>query len=88
VVLHPDDAAARGLVDGQRVKVANDRGHFTALVEIGDLVRPGVAATTKGFWAKLLPGGTNANATTDERDSDMGRGAVFHDNRVEVSPVE
>lgn len=87
VVLHPEDAAARGLVPGQQVRVGNDRGSFTALVDIGDWVRPGVAATTKGFWAKFT-GGTNANATTDERDADMGGGAVYHDNRVEVSTVD
>jgi hypothetical protein len=29
--------------------------------------------------------GATVNATVDERDSDMGGGAVYHDNRVEVS---
>jgi anaerobic selenocysteine-containing dehydrogenase len=85
VTLHPTDAAARGLSDGQPILVANDRGSFPGTLEVADWVRPGVAATTKGHWAKLTEGGVNANATTDERDSDMGRGAVYHDNRVEVS---
>lgn len=85
VVLHPDDARARGLTGGEPVRVFNDRGGFTAEVEIGDWVRPGVAATTKGHWAKLT-GGASINATVDERDSDLGGGAVYHDNRVEVSP--
>jgi anaerobic selenocysteine-containing dehydrogenase len=87
ITLHPTDAAARGLTAGTNVLVHNDRGRFAAELDIGDWVRPGVAATTKGFWAKLT-GGTNANATTDERDSDMGGGAVYHDNRVQVSTVE
>ncbi len=87
LTLHPVDAEARGLTAGTRVRVSNDRGHFIAVLDIADWVRPGVAATTKGFWAKLI-GGTNANATTDERDSDMGGGAVYHDNRVEVSTVD
>jgi hypothetical protein len=50
---------------------------------VSDVVRPGVVASTKGYWSKLL-GGANINATVDERDSDMGHGAVYHDNRVEV----
>jgi anaerobic selenocysteine-containing dehydrogenase len=87
IVLHPVDASARGLTPGASVAVHNDRGRFTAEVDVADWVRPGVAATTKGFWAKFV-GGTNANATTDERDSDMGGGAVFHDNRVEVSLMD
>jgi anaerobic selenocysteine-containing dehydrogenase len=53
---------------------------------VSDRVRPGVAATTKGHWAKLN-GGSTVNATIDERDADMAGGAVFHDNRVEVALV-
>ena len=52
---------------------------------MSDDVRPGVAAATKGFWPKRVTGAVNANATVAERDSDMGGGAVFHDNRVEVT---
>jgi hypothetical protein len=43
-----------------------------------------VAAASKGYWPKRVAGAANANATVAERDSDMGGGAVFHDNRVEV----
>jgi anaerobic selenocysteine-containing dehydrogenase len=83
--VHPDDAAERDLVDGELARVYNGRGEFTATVEITDAVRPGVAASTKGHWVKHV--GANANATTEERDADMGSGAVFHDNRVEVEPL-
>ena len=47
-------------------------------------MRPGVIASTKGHWLKHVRGGANVNATVEERDADMGGGAVFHDNRVEV----
>jgi anaerobic selenocysteine-containing dehydrogenase len=87
IVLHPDDAAAREISDRDAVRIHNDRGSFEAVAEVSDRVRPGVAATTKGHWAKFN-GGANANATVDERDSDMGGGAVFHDNRVEVARVQ
>jgi anaerobic selenocysteine-containing dehydrogenase len=86
VILHPVDAKERGLADGQQVRVFNDRGSFVAAVTIAELVRPGVVATTKGHWLKVIQG-ANVNATVDERDSDMGGGAVFHDNRVEVEPL-
>jgi anaerobic selenocysteine-containing dehydrogenase len=84
IELHPDDAAARGLHDGDDARVFNARGSFLATVEVGDRVRPGVIASTKGHWLKHLRGGANVNATVEERDSDMGGGAVFHDNRVQV----
>jgi anaerobic selenocysteine-containing dehydrogenase len=54
---------------------------------VSDRVQPGVAAASKGYWPKRVPGRANANATVAERDSDMGGGAVFHDNRVEVAAV-
>lgn len=86
VRVHEDDARARGLTDGQRVRVGNDRGAFDATLKITDEVRPGVAAAPKGHWAKLS-GGANANAVVDERDTDLGGGPVFHDTRVEITAL-
>ncbi|TDD39941.1 molybdopterin oxidoreductase family protein [Actinomadura sp. KC06] len=86
VRVHADDAEARGLMDGQRVRVGNDRGAFEAVLAVTDEVRPGVAATAKGHWAKLA-GGANANAVVDERDTDLGGGPVFHDTRVEITAL-
>jgi anaerobic selenocysteine-containing dehydrogenase len=84
VLLHAEDAATRGLTDGDVARVFNDRGDYLARVEISDRVPPGVAGGAKGHWPKLNPGGTSIAATVMERDADMGGGAVFHDNRVEV----
>ena len=85
VTIHPDDAAARGIADGTPILVANARGSFEAVADVSDRVRTGVAATTKGRWAKFTNGAT-VNATIAERDSDFNGGAVFHDNRVEITP--
>src|SRR3954452_2285007 len=88
IEVHPDDAQLRGLQTGDEARVFNARGEFIAVVEVSDRVRPGVIASTKGHWLKHVRGGANPNATVDERDADMGRGAVFHDNRVEVEALE
>jgi anaerobic selenocysteine-containing dehydrogenase len=82
--IHPEDAAARELETGHEARVFNDRGAFVARVEVSDRVRRGVVASTKGRWPRFVRGGATVNATVDERDSDMGGGAVFHDNRVEI----
>jgi anaerobic selenocysteine-containing dehydrogenase len=87
IELHPDDAAERGLASGDAARVFNARGEFRAVVEVSDRVRPGVIASTKGHWLKHLHGRAGVNATVEERDADMGRGAVFHDNRVQVEAV-
>lgn len=88
VQIHPSDAACRGLTSGVTAEIYNDRGSFKAKVEVSDKVRPGVLGTTKGAWPALEDGGSNINATVDERDSDMGGGAVYHDNRVEIRAAE
>jgi anaerobic selenocysteine-containing dehydrogenase len=84
VLLHAADAAARDLGDGDVARVFNERGEYLALVEISDRVPPGLAGGAKGHWPKLNPGGTSIAATVMERDADMGHGAVYHDNRVQV----
>ena len=84
VLLHRDDAAPRDLDDGDVARVFNDRGEYLAAVEISDRVPPGIVGGAKGHWPKLNPGGASIAATVMEKDADMGHGAVFHDNRVEV----
>ncbi len=81
ILIHPEDARKLNLSDDIQVQVWNDRGHFYAKLQLSKKIRPGVLFTHKGFWAKLNRGCT-VNATTVERDSDMGQGGVFHDNRV------
>jgi len=82
--LHPDDATARALVDGETVRVRNDRGSFTARLAITDRARPGVAVAPSVWWKKLAPGGANANAVTGQAVTDLGRAATFYDCLVEV----
>jgi anaerobic selenocysteine-containing dehydrogenase len=84
LLIHPDDAAPRTIGSGDEVRVANARGSFVAVADVSARIRPGVVASTKGHWPRDSKGGATVNATVDERDSDMGGGAVYHDNRVRV----
>ena len=84
-VLHAADAERRGIAEGARVVVFNARGEFTAVARVGDQVREGVVWAPSIWWAKLAPDGTNANATTSQRETDMGGGPVLYDNLVEVA---
>jgi len=86
VLVNAADAEARGLAGGQRVRVHNAGGEFLADVQVSDRVAPGVVASPKGHWPKLSPGGSGANAVVEERDADLGKGPVYHDNLVEISP--
>ena len=84
------DAEARHLAEGDWVEVFNDRGAFRARVALSGAVRPGVAVATGLYWNKLVPGLGNANSTTSTGLTDMGGGATFFDNLVDVRacPVE
>jgi anaerobic selenocysteine-containing dehydrogenase len=84
LLIHPDDAVPLQIAAGDEVRVANARGAFLAVADVSDRIRPGVVASTKGRWPGCSKEGATINATVDERDSDMGGGAVYHDNRVRV----
>jgi anaerobic selenocysteine-containing dehydrogenase len=85
--IHADDAHARSIDDGARVKIFNDRGTFTADAVITDRVRPGVVSAPSVWWGRLTADGANANQTTSQALTDIGRGATFYDNLVDVAPA-
>jgi anaerobic selenocysteine-containing dehydrogenase len=87
LLLHPHDAAERGIVTGDRVLVRNLRGSFSAQAVATEDVRPGVAVSYGVRWARLSADGRTVNDTTSAAESDMGGGAVFYDNAVEVELV-
>ncbi len=85
--IHANDAAERGITAGDRVAIFNDRGTFKAEAVITDRVRPGVVAAPSIWWPKLTSERSNANHTTSEAITDVGGGATFYDNMVEVRPA-
>ncbi|MDH4392507.1 MAG: molybdopterin oxidoreductase family protein [Aquabacterium sp.] len=87
VEMHPDDAAARGIADGQLVRVFNDRGSYRCKAAVGDRARPGVVNGLGVWWRKLGPDGTNVNEVTSQRLTDIGRAPTFYDCLVEVAPA-
>ncbi|GAB2897521.1 molybdopterin oxidoreductase family protein [Uliginosibacterium flavum] len=85
--MHPQDASARGLEDGQRVRIFNDRGAFHATLRVNTEapgVRQSVVSAPSIWWQKLSGDGCNANAVTSQALADMGGGATFYDCLVEV----
>jgi anaerobic selenocysteine-containing dehydrogenase len=86
VTIHPGDARPRGIDEGALVRVFNDRGSFLARARVSDAARPGVVVGLSIWWAKLCPGGRNANAVTSQELTDMGGGATFFDALVDVVP--
>jgi anaerobic selenocysteine-containing dehydrogenase len=82
--IHPDDARARAIATGDRLRIRNDRGSFTATARVTDRARSGVVVAPSVWWKKLSPDGANANAVTSQALTDLGRAATFYDCLVEV----
>jgi anaerobic selenocysteine-containing dehydrogenase len=79
--IHPDDAAANRVATGDWVVVENGRGWCRLRAMVTDAVRPGVVASPKGRWSKLV-GGRNVNWTTSDTLADLAGQSTFHSNRV------
>lgn len=82
LTMHPDDAAARSLRAGDRARVFNDRGELWLTVRLDRGIRRGCVSCPNGYW---LQHGGGVNLLSAARETDMGHGAAFHDNMVEVS---
>ena len=83
--LHPDDAAARGLNGGDRVRVTDGRHTIEAVLAVDTTLRPGLATMPKGMWCRDGHNGFTANVFAPDHLSDLAGGASFNDARVEVS---
>ena len=82
--MHPEDADARGLSDGDEAVVWNDRGRITLRVRLDEGLRPGVVHVLEGRCHESDP---DVNVLTDAGVTDMNHGATYYECLVEVAPV-
>jgi anaerobic selenocysteine-containing dehydrogenase len=87
VFIHPSDAADRGIVAGEVVRVFNDRGSFTGPAVMAENLMPGVVMANVGHWQSKSSGST-VNAITADRHTTLGNAGVFSDNLVEVEKAD
>ena len=91
--MHADDAAARGIAEGDVVRIFNQRGSTLARAEVGarasgtgrgGRARSGVVNGLGVWWRKFGRDGTNVNQLTHQRLTDIGRAPAFYDCLVQV----
>ncbi len=82
--LHPADAEARGIGDGDVVTVHNELGTIRCVASITEAVPAGTVAVPFGRWTADASGG-GANSLTSDLLGDVGNGPTFCDNLVEVA---
>ena len=77
----PADALPRGIAEGDRVRIWNDRGSLEVLCTLDFGMRSGCVSLANGWW---VGDGGAVNLLSAGRETDMGHGAAFHENRVEL----
>ena len=85
--IHPEDAAARGVTDGEEVEVFNDRGRAAITAFVTQRIKPGVVCLFEGSWYQPDEFGVDrgACANTLTRDAYSGGGAaVMNTSLVQV----
>jgi anaerobic selenocysteine-containing dehydrogenase len=75
------DAAARGISDGDTIRLFNLRGEVISRCRITNRLSAGCVVLPNGIW--LAEGGAG-NSLIAGRETDMGHGASFHDTRIEI----
>lgn len=85
IMIHPRDADARGIENGARVRVWNDRGECFLIADVTDKAAPGVTVIEGLYWPRFMVGNLGINSLTSQRLTDMGESCAFHCNLVEVS---
>ena len=83
--MHPDDARARGLREGDTVRVWNDLGEVRLPLHLTDSIRPGVVCSLKGAWFRTSDNGQTVSALAPAHHADLAEGACYNDARVEVA---
>jgi anaerobic selenocysteine-containing dehydrogenase len=84
-ILHPADAAARGLTDGQKIRLFNDLGEVGLMLHVRDEVQPGVILVPGQRPDTEAVSGT-VNMLCADSFTDMGAGATYQSTWLEVRP--
>ena len=87
VEIHPQDAAERGIADGELVRVFNARGEHVCHAAVNGRARCGVVVGLGIWWRKDGANGTNVNELTHQHLTDIGRAPAFYDCAVQVERV-
>ena len=88
IEIHPIDASARNIKDGDMVHVFNERGSCELTAVITTRARAGVVVSPSIWWNKFSPGMKNINQLTSQTLTDIGGGATFYDALVEVEKIK
>lgn len=82
--IHPQDATARQIEEGARLRIWNELGAVSLTAHVTDDIIAGTVLAPGIWWNKHSPDGRNVNQLTPQDETDMGASASFYDVRVYV----
>jgi len=85
--MHPADADARGLSDGDLVRIFNELGEVQCPLAVTPSIRRGTVSLPKGLWRRSLRNGWTSTSLVPDTLTDLGGGACFNDARVQVASL-
>jgi len=83
-ILHPEEAQRRGLADGAKVRLFNDRGTVGLILKVSDEVLPGVVLVPGQRPDEETLGGT-VNMLCSDRYTDLGEGATYQSTFLDIA---
>ena len=86
--MHPEDAGARGIKDGDAIRAWNALGEMRVNASVSPLIKRGIVAVPKGLWRRNTKNGYTSNAMVPDSLTDLGGGACFNDARVQVERLK
>ncbi len=87
VEMNRSDAQRKGLIDGQKVVLANSQAEVRLILNTSDLVKSGVLLVPKGAWLSNSESGLSINALIPGHKADMADGACYNDTQVDIKPA-
>lgn len=84
VLVHPADAAASGVEDGQRAHIVSSSGSICRKMIVTTDARQGVVIAVGQWWPKLAPDRKSLNDLTSQRLTDLGGGSLFGNAVVRI----
>jgi anaerobic selenocysteine-containing dehydrogenase len=87
LLMHPEDAAARGIADGDEIRIFNALGEVKCKAGLGAWIRRGTVSLPKGIWRKHTANGYTGTSLVPDTLTDVAGGACFNDARVQVEKI-
>jgi anaerobic selenocysteine-containing dehydrogenase len=87
LLMNPEDARERGLVEGDLVRIFNELGEVHCPLTVAPAIRRGTVSLPKGLWRRSLRNNSCGTALVPDTLTDLGGGACFNDARVQVASL-